>query len=298
MRGIAERLVDVRADIRVQADHLANGHGFSSSRQPRCQAKQSRRLRSFFCGLSIAGALPRATKAVETVADFGLMFLLCSESCGHGHDYFALALVALAAGAIIGWLVGSLAAAGASQTVDALRLQLDGVVKERDDNRDAATRLAALEASQTERERGFEARIKELIEAKEALSTQFAEISNKLLAEAQETFLKRADQRFRQSEEHGGQNLKALLQPVHDRLERYETTVQKVEAERRDAFGLLTGQIDAMRIGTERVSRRGGQAGQCAPQRAQGARPLGRAAASRTCSKAAACPNIATSRRR
>ena len=93
-----------------------------------------------------------------------------------------------------------------------------------------------------------------MIEAKEGLSAQFSEISNKLLAEAQETFLKRADQRFRQSEENSGQNLKALLQPVHDRLERYETTVQKVEAERRDAFGLLSGQIDAMRTGTERVS--------------------------------------------
>src|SRR4029453_3413896 len=140
------------------------------------------------------------------------------------------------------------------QRVESLRLQLDDVIRERDANRDAATRLAALEASQLEREKGFEARIKELIEAKEALSVQFAEISNKLLAEAQETFLKRADPRFRQSEETSGQTLKALLQPVHDRLERYETTVQKVEAERRDAFGLLSGQIDAMRTGTERVS--------------------------------------------
>ena len=87
-------------------------------------------------------------------------------------------------------------------------------MKERDVNRDAATKLAALEAAQDERDRGFEARIKELVEAKEALSAQFAEISNKLLAEAQETFLKRADQRFRQSEENSGQNLKALLQPV------------------------------------------------------------------------------------
>jgi len=67
-------------------------------------------------------------------------------------------------------------------------------------------------------------------------------------------FLKRADDRFRQSEESAGKNLKALLQPVHERLERYETTVQKVEAERRDAFGLLSGQIEAMRTGTERVS--------------------------------------------
>lgn len=162
--------------------------------------------------------------------------------------------IALAAGALIGWLLGSREGAGAKQTVENLRLQLNEVLKERDANRDAVTKLAALEASQLEREKGFEARIKELIEAKEALSTQFAEISNKLLAEAQETFLKRADQRFRQSEENSGQNLKALLQPVHDRLERYETTVQKVEAERRDAFGLLSGQIDAMRTGTERVS--------------------------------------------
>ena len=166
----------------------------------------------------------------------------------------AFVVIALAIGVLVGWLLGSRDGAGAKQTVESLRLQLNEVLKERDANRDAATRLAALEASQVEREKGFEARIKELIEAKEALSTQFAEISNKLLAEAQETFLKRADQRFRQSEENSGQNLKALLQPVHDRLERYETTVQKVEAERRDAFGLLTGQIDAMRTGTERVS--------------------------------------------
>ena len=162
--------------------------------------------------------------------------------------------VALALGALVGWLLGSRQGAGARQTVDSLRLQLDAVVKERDANRDAVTRLAALEAAQLERDQAFEARIKELIEAKEGLSAQFSEISNKLLAEAQETFLKRADQRFRQSEEHAGHNLKALLQPVHDRLERYETTVQKVEAERRDAFGLLSGQIEAMRTGTERVS--------------------------------------------
>src|SRR4029078_9491816 len=114
--------------------------------------------------------------------------------------------------------------------------------------------LAALKATQDEREKGFEARIKELIEAKEALSGQFAELSNKLLADAQDMLLKRADDRFRQSEESAGKNLKALLQPVHERLERYETTVQKVEAERRDAVGHISGQIEAMRTGPERVS--------------------------------------------
>jgi DNA recombination protein RmuC len=163
-------------------------------------------------------------------------------------------VAALALGALIGWLLGSRDGAGARHTVETLRLQLDELVKERDANRTAANDLAALRAAQDEREKGFEARIKELVEAKEALTRQFAEISNKLLSEAQDAFLKRADERFRQSEESSGKELKALLQPVHERLERYETTVQKVEAERRDAFGLLAGQIEAMRTGTERVS--------------------------------------------
>jgi len=171
-----------------------------------------------------------------------------------GGTEIAFIVIALGVGALLGWLLGSRDGVGAKQTVDSLRLQLDAVVKERDLNRSAAQDLAALRAAQQERENAFEARIRELVEAKDALSTQFAEISNKLLAEAQDAFLKRADQRFKQSEESTGKELKALLQPVHERLERYETTVQKVEAERRDAFGLLAGQIDAMRTGTERVS--------------------------------------------
>jgi DNA recombination protein RmuC len=165
-----------------------------------------------------------------------------------------LVVIALGVGALIGWLLGSREGAGAKQTVESLRLQLDEVVKERDGNREAAIKLAAVEAAQETRERAFEERIKELMEAKEALSAQFAEIGGKILETAQKQFLERADDRFRQSEENSGKNLKALLQPVHERLERYETTVQKVEAERRDAFGLLAGQIEAMRTGTERVS--------------------------------------------
>ena len=163
-------------------------------------------------------------------------------------------LLALLVGAIIGWLIGSRQAAASKHITETQRLQLDEIVKERDVNRSAATELAALKAGQEERERAFEARMAELKEAKVALTAQFAEVGGKLLETAQKQFLDRADDRFRQSEESAGKNLKALLQPVHERLERYETTVQKVEAERRDAFGLLSGQIDAMRTGTERVS--------------------------------------------
>src|SRR3712207_3697305 len=95
----------------------------------------------------------------------------------------AFVVIAMAVGALIGWLLGSRQGAGAKQTVESLRQQLDEVVRERDSNRDAATKLAAMEASQAERDKGFEARIRELVEAKEALAAQFAEISNRLLAE-------------------------------------------------------------------------------------------------------------------
>jgi DNA recombination protein RmuC len=100
----------------------------------------------------------------------------------------------------------------------------------------------------------FESRQKELLEAKEAMAGQFAELSAKALGQAQEVFLKRADERFRQSEETAGQNLKSMLQPVSDRLLRYEEAVGKVEVERKGAFSELKGQIEAMRIGQEKVS--------------------------------------------
>lgn len=171
-----------------------------------------------------------------------------------GVGFVAGVVVALAIGALIGWLIGSRDGAGAKQTVDSLRLQLDLVVKERDSNRGAAQELAAAKAAQSERERAFEERLAELTAAREALSAQFAEVGGKLLEGAQKQFLDRADQRFRQSEESAGTNLKALLQPVHDRLQRYEEAVTKVEEERRKDFGLLTGHIEAMKSGTERVS--------------------------------------------
>jgi DNA recombination protein RmuC len=47
--------------------------------------------------------------------------------------------------------------------------------------------------------------------------------------------------------------LSALLQPVHERLEKYETAVGKVEAERREAFGNLHGLMESMRVSTEAV---------------------------------------------
>ncbi|MEO6112997.1 MAG: DNA recombination protein RmuC [Sphingomicrobium sp.] len=174
-------------------------------------------------------------------------------------------LVALALGALVGWLLGSRGAAAGQGVADSLRLQLDGVREERDaharsiealrlEHGDLAERHAAATASQAERERAFEERLAEINAAKEALGAQFAEVGGKLLESAQKQFLERADQRFKESETTAGTNLKALLEPVHERLKRYEEVVGKVEEDRRKDFGLLTGHIEAMKSGTERVS--------------------------------------------
>lgn len=118
----------------------------------------------------------------------------------------------------------------------------------------AQQKCASLSSVQEERERAFEAQIAQITEAREALSAQFSEIGAKMLGDAQRSFLERAEARFKQSEEVAGQGLKALLQPVTDRLQRYEEGVAKVEAERRDSFGNLVGLIESMRAGQEKVS--------------------------------------------
>ena len=172
---------------------------------------------------------------------------------------------ALGLGALLGWLLGSRGAAAGQGVADSLRLQLDGVREERDaharaiealraEHGELGARHAAVTAAQEERERGFEARLAEISAAKEALGAQFAEVGGKLLESAQKQFLERADQRFKESEATAGTSLKALLQPVHERLKRYEEVVGKVEEDRRKDFGLLTGHIEAMKHGTERVS--------------------------------------------
>ncbi len=106
-------------------------------------------------------------------------------------------------------------------------------------------------AEQTEANARHVAEIKDM---RDSLSTHFKELAQGALDAAQSKFLARADERFRQSEVTSGAKLGALLQPVHERLQRYEEIVGRHEAERRDAFGVLNGQIESMRAGTERVS--------------------------------------------
>ncbi|MEH3098791.1 DNA recombination protein RmuC [Sphingomonas adhaesiva] len=186
-------------------------------------------------------------------------------------DYLLVALVAVALGALLGWLAGRREAqalrgerdaqaeqfkraivdlAGAEErarAAEALRTELGQVRDEREAARLEVSRLTA-------EGRAAEQRIADLKVAADDMTLRFREVAQTALTDAQKTFLERAEARLKQSEEQAGQGIRALLQPVNDRLTRYEEGVAKIEAERRDAFGQLHGQIAAMREGQERVS--------------------------------------------
>ena len=161
-----------------------------------------------------------------------------------------LAFAALAIGVVLGWLVGR-GRAGAlaeerGRVADRLRTELADATRTRDE---ALRDISALQADA----RNFEARMKELIEAKEALSAQFHEVGAKLLSEAQKQFLERADARFNQASEKSETQLKALLQPVEATLKRYEEGLSKVEKERVGSYEALREQVSLLHAGHMQV---------------------------------------------
>jgi DNA recombination protein RmuC len=139
--------------------------------------------------------------------------------------------------------------AGASERAsraDALMAELAQVRTERDA---LSTELATLKANAAH----FDEQKRLLLEAQEALKQEFQVAGAKVLERAQEAFLTRAQERFTASEEKNAERIRTLLAPVGERLKSYEEQVSALEAKRVDAFGQLTGLIDAMRVGQEQV---------------------------------------------
>ena len=163
------------------------------------------------------------------------------------------AAAALAIGALIGWLAAARNSAGAAQTVDNLRMQLNAVTGEREEartNLDASSReLAALQADA----RNFDQRMKDLAESKDALVAQFREIGDQLLDKAHKDFLEKAGQSFTKADQQSEAKLKQLLQPVEATLKRYEEGLQRVEKERVDHYAGLRSVVEQVREGQGRV---------------------------------------------
>ena len=154
----------------------------------------------------------------------------------------AFVVIALVVGAAVGWLWASRETAGAKQTVENLRLQLDEVVKERDGNRAAVSELAALKAAQEEREKAFQQQIEGLKDAKESLSAQFHEIASKLLGDARKSFL-----------DHAGEKFTQAVSPVETLLKSYQEKLQTIEKERVDHYAGLREAVELVRTGQGQV---------------------------------------------
>lgn len=119
----------------------------------------------------------------------------------------------------------------------------------RTEQRQLASELATLR----EKTANFDEQKRLLIDAQEALRKEFENAGAKVLEGAQEAFLRRADARFTETEKANAERLRTLLAPVGERLKSYEEQVTALEAKRVDSFGQLTGLIQSMREGQEKV---------------------------------------------
>ena len=164
-------------------------------------------------------------------------------------------LLGLGAGTALGWFFGS-------RPLADLRIRLaeqEGGAKEADvrfrtaikELGDAQIELATLQANAA----NFDAQKRSLIEAQESLKQSFEVAGAKILGAAQEALLSRAQERFTQSEEKNEARIKALLEPVGQRLKSYEEQVTALEKQRVDGFGQLAGVIEEVRKGQEEVKR-------------------------------------------
>ena len=170
-------------------------------------------------------------------------------------------LFALAAGAVLGWLLGARPAAD-------LRARL-GVSEGEGKDSDARFRQAVTELGDAQIElatlkanaASFAEQKSGLLTAQDSLKREFEAAGAKILTQAQEALMSRADARFAQSEEKSAERLKALLAPVDQRLKSYEEQVTALEKQRVEGFSQLAGVIEQVRQGQEEVKREAARLG-------------------------------------
>jgi DNA recombination protein RmuC len=187
------------------------------------------------------------------------------------------AMLALVAGVVLGWVLGSRTADPAKAAAEAAKTEAEAlrersglaerelavaaeqarrlpqteealklVTEERDEARQAQARLEA-------DARNFDKQLKLLQESKDQLVTQFREVGDKLLEKAQADFLAKADDRMAKADVEQNAKLKHLLQPVEATLKRYEEGLQRVEKERVDHYAGLREAVELVRTGQGQV---------------------------------------------
>ncbi|MBY0343260.1 MAG: DNA recombination protein RmuC, partial [Sphingomonadales bacterium] len=192
-------------------------------------------------------------------------------------DPAILSIIALLAGAALGWFIASRPLADLRARLDEAEragseragefkraiaelgearvevaalgeraARADGLAQQLDAAREENARFRAERAAFEEQKRLLE-------ESRANLLKEFENTGAQVLNRAQEAFLKRAEERLGHSEKASEEKLKALLSPVGEKLANYERQVADLEAKRTDAFGQLAGLIQSMKEGQEQV---------------------------------------------
>ena len=123
---------------------------------------------------------------------------------------------------------------------------------------DLALKLDAAreEASALKAERAaFEEQKRLLEESRANLLKEFENTGAKVLEAARERFSNEASTRLGEAEAKHKEAVASLLQPVTERLQKYEEQVGSLERQRADAFSRLHQQIEGMRLSQEEVRK-------------------------------------------
>lgn len=166
-----------------------------------------------------------------------------------------VAVGALAVGALIGWLIAARQSAALKAERDGVTDRLKTAFVDLAAQSDALKKADAQLATHAERDRAHADQIAQLKDAQAALTVQFREVGQAMLEKAQEDFLVRANDRFKQSEDNAELKLKALLQPVSDTLKQYDEKLGTIEKARVGSYAELNKAIADLGTSNDVVRR-------------------------------------------
>ncbi len=167
------------------------------------------------------------------------------------------ALLALAAGAGLTWLLlsGRLAAAAErlrARDTDLFRLNAE-LAAARTALAESAARASALTAELAAERAGAEARVAELRSAHERLKGEFAELSAAALRHNRDDFLTLAQQAFAQIQEKSAGDyaarqtaIDAVVKPLRESLDKVDGKIAELEQRRERAYGELGKQLESL----------------------------------------------------
>lgn len=121
--------------------------------------------------------------------------------------------------------------------------------------RDAAARLAALDATLTAERAAHEVQLATLTAVEGKMASQLKQLSQEALTASNQQFLQLAETKLKESQAKGQTDLTALLTPLKAHLDQLAQHNQSMEQHRAGAYEGLTQQILSLREETGRLSR-------------------------------------------